>query len=124
MYKINIILCFLLFLFRKYEEKKTGLRKLSLDEKIIDINSGKYQVNDTDLFDNKSPRKIISFATEEKYKSFLKSIQIVNYVAYLIIIFYIIGLCQRKLITKKIWSLFCSVYCCSCCDCCDSKKQM
>jgi len=120
MNKINIIICFVFLLFGKFEEKKTKLR--NNDEKIIDKNYGKYQGNDTDLFDNSSPRKIISFATDEKYKSFLTTIQIVNYVAYLIIIFYIIGLCQRKLITKKIWSLFCSVYCCSCCNCCDSKK--
>ena len=122
MKKINIIICFLFLLFGNYEEKKTKSRKVH--EKIININYGKYQMNNTDLFNNKSPRKIIIFATKEKYKSFLTTIQIVNYVAYLIIIFYIIGLCQRKLITKKIWSLFCSVYCCSCCNCCDSKKQM
>ena len=120
MNKINIIICFLFLLFGKFEEKRTKLRNNG--EKINNINYGKYQGNDTDLFDNRSPRKIISFATDEKYKSFLTTIQIVNYVAYLIIIFYIIGLCQRKLITKKIWSLFCSVYCCSCCNCCDSKK--
>ena len=121
MNKINIIICFLFLLFGKYEEKQTKLR--NAHEKIININSGKYQVNDTDLFNNKSTRKIFSFVSK-KYKPFLKTIQIVNYVAYLIIIFNIIGLCQRKLITKKIWSLFCSVYCCSFCNCCDSKKQI
>ena len=126
------IICFLILCFGTQEGKNMKLRSNKLDEKLIDIKSENSQINNTNLRnkdlkinekmgnDTQNSNEIISLLgvyTGQKYKIFLQVIKIVNYVAYLLILFYIIGLIQRKHITKRIWKLFCTVYCCSCCKC-------